>query len=412
MKLAVIDHVGNPGGGSRYLRMLLPHLLKVDPQLQITFFGNAESIEREGVRNEWEPLGIQIRSLFSLWLLNRKIFGIKVMHHLIRIFQQRYSQTLALLPYYLNGAVHRELERKVKGFDLLFFPWPYFIQYPKIQCPMVGVFHDFNFRYAFGGQCFSEQNLTLLHRDIPIWLERCFPIVSTHFMKSELERFYPAFAGKAKVISLGPLNANVPLKKEQAREIIKPFGLPEDYILYPTNISPHKNITPLFPALHLLKQKGYAISLVLVGYGTGHLNGRACPFGLERNVQYRDVFGLGYVSHEQIEALIQCARIVVSSSLYEAGNGPGLDAWGRGIPVAMSDIPPYREHLEMLGVKAKLFNPLSFQEIADRLEELLADPYQAKEDARISQQAISNRSWEQIAKEYLAIFKEAVSSHV
>ena len=55
----------------------------------------------------------------------------------------------------------------------------------------------------------------------------------------------------------------------------------------------------------------------------------------------RVLLGLGYVTHTEIEALIQGARMVVNPSLYEGGNCPGFDAWIRGVPVAMSNLAPF-----------------------------------------------------------------------
>ena len=47
MKIAVIDHIGNYGGGSRVVRSLLPALKLLDPDLEITYFGNPTAIRRE-----------------------------------------------------------------------------------------------------------------------------------------------------------------------------------------------------------------------------------------------------------------------------------------------------------------------------------------------------------------------------
>lgn len=120
------------------------------------------------------------------------------------------------------------------------------------------------------------------------------------------------------------------------------------------------------------------------------------------------MYGLGYVSNEQIDALIQCARVVVSTSLYEAGNGPGLDAWGKGVPVAMSDIPSFTEHLEIQGVKAQVFDPRSPLDIANKIDEILLNPAQAQRDAKTSFEAISRWNWDVAAKKYLAVFDEAL----
>ncbi len=198
------------------------------------------------------------------------------------------------------------------------------------------------------------------------------------------------------------------MDRSEAEAIIKRFQLPKPYILYPTNISPHKNINSLLSAFFLLRQRGINASLALVGYGTENLNGKSWEYGLVKEDPHPDVFGLGYVSNEEIDALIQCASAVVSTSLYEAGNGPGLDAWGKGVPVAMSNIPSFLEHLSVQKVRAKIFDPTSPPEIAAALEEILKNPQQAAADAQASQEAIRPWSWEKTAKQYLQVFDEAL----
>ena len=120
------------------------------------------------------------------------------------------------------------------------------------------------------------------------------------------------------------------------------------------------------------------------------------------------VVGLGYVSNLQMDALIQCARAVVSSSLYEAGNGPGLDAWARAVPVVMSEILPFIEHIEVQDVKAHVFDPRNPQDIANKIIAILSDPEKAKEDALYSQKAMQKITWETVAEKYLAVFNKAV----
>lgn len=410
MKLAIVDPVGNPGGGSRYLRALVPHLLELRPDLKITFFGNSISIDREQLRAEWKE--VEIKNLSSLWLSNRSFWDIPGAKQAVKLFQQRICSPLTWIPYFFSGSVHKELESKIKGFDLAFFPWPFFLTFPKLSCPSVAVFHDFNFKYYFSGQGFSPHNLDTLDREIPVWLKNCLPVVSTYFVRSELEKFYPDAVTKTKVIHLGPMGSLAPLDRSAARQFLDRKGLPAEYILYPTNISPHKNLGPLYSAMYLLRQKGWKIPLILAGYGTENLNGRAHPLGMIRDLEVKEIVGLGYVSNEEIDALIQYARIVINTSLYEAGNGSGLDAWGKGVPVAMSDIPAFREHVEVQGVKAKLFDPRSPQSIADQLESILKDPEAAERDAKASLDAISNWSWKRAAGLYLQTFEEALGKHV
>lgn len=410
MKLAVIDHIGNTGGGSRVVRALLPALKSLRPDLDITYFGNRVCIEREGMRANFLSNNIRICELKSVMLANEGLWGISGSRKAISILQHKYLESLKSLPPYLSGAVHRELENKVKNFDLAYFPWPYMVKCPVLKCPIVGTFHDFNFHYYFSGNStYTPLYYDYLRKEIPNWLKQSTSVVSTHFMAKELSKFYPEHSNNVEVVHLAPMSVMSKTSPSEAQNIVNnDLGINGKYILYPTNLCSHKNIGPLIASISLLKKMMHDITLVLTGPGVECINGQSCEIGVELGFGRQDVFGLGYVTNLQMDSLIQCASVVVSTSLYEAGNGPGLDAWGRGVPVAMSNIPAFLEHIELQGVKAAVFDPRSPKDIAEKIHSILVDPEKAKADAFYSQQALSRFTWKQTAEKYLAVFDKAL----
>src|SRR5688572_17177155 len=64
--LSVIDITGNPGGGMRFVRALLPALQRVRPTLRMTFFGAGASLGPNGISSELESAGINV--VESEWL--------------------------------------------------------------------------------------------------------------------------------------------------------------------------------------------------------------------------------------------------------------------------------------------------------------------------------------------------------
>jgi glycosyltransferase involved in cell wall biosynthesis len=229
-------------------------------------------------------------------------------------------------------------------------------------------------------------------------------------MKKELGKFYPQFEEKTQVIHLAPLSALSDLSEKSALKIVRDLGVDQDYILYPGHIVSHKNLGALLVAHFLLKKKGHKVLLILTGELTETVQGRSFELGVERGVVNKDVIGLGYVSNLQMDALIQCAKVVVSTSLYEAGNGPGLDAWKKGTPVAMSNIPSFVEHLDVQNVRAAVFDPLSPPDIADKLDFILRNPVKAAQDAQHSKEAIQKFTWELTAEKYFEVFDKALAS--
>jgi glycosyltransferase involved in cell wall biosynthesis len=260
---------------------------------------------------------------------------------------------------------------------------------------MVGIFHDFNFKYYFTGTyTFNKWQLEMLRVEIPKWIQCSTPVVSTYFMANELKKFYPESRDKVKVVHLAPMSTLTKVTTAEANKNVSNLGINTNFILYPTNLCSHKNIGPLLSALLILKNLNHDISLVLTGPGTEIINGHACEIGIEIGKKDQDVFGLGYVTNTQMDSLIQRASVVVSTSLYE---------------VAMSNIPSFLEHIKVQDVRAEIFDPRSPVDIANKIHNILSNPEKAQTDAAHSRKAIEKISWAQTAEKYLDIFDESIS---
>jgi len=412
MKIAVIDHFGNPGGGSRVVRALLPAIKTVRPDIDITFFGNKNNIIRENFSEEFGNFNIKIRCLTSVNLKNNGILGVKWSDFVIRVIQERYNKALSILPPYLSGETDKEIERLVTSYDLAFFTWPYFLSCPKLNCPIVGIFHDFNYKYYFSGShVFNRNQINMLDRDMPIWLSRSIPVVSTYFMASEIKKFYPEWSDKVRIVHLAPFTRGIKINTEEAINNIQRLGIKKKYVLCPTNTCSHKNIGPLLSSIFILNNRmGQDLNLVLTGPGTEIINGHATVIGIEMGGKPSDVIGLGYVTNTQIDSLIQRASVVVNTSLYEAGNGSGLDAWEMGTPVAMSNIPSFIEHLKVQGLLAEVFDPRSPLDIAEKIYSIINNKEKSEYNSKKSIESIHDITWKNTALKYINIFEEAICS--
>src|ERR1700733_4531657 len=123
MKLAIVDPGLTPGGVSRLITSFLPVLRNLRPNWEIQYFGNNANINRERLRELCLPLNIRVKTLTSLTLSNLHLFNLGEAGKFLGYLQQKHSKSLSFLPYILSGAVHREIEKKTKEFDLVFFPW-------------------------------------------------------------------------------------------------------------------------------------------------------------------------------------------------------------------------------------------------------------------------------------------------
>ena len=408
MKLAIFDPVGNRGGGSRFLEQLVPALKRVHPDWDVTFFANPGFLRREGNRRVFEAAGVRLQALDSVRLAAATPFGWTWFPTVVAGGQQHLQPLLRHLPCVISGNFRKEAERKARGFDLAYFPWPYLIDCPDTRCPKVATFHDFNFKYFFGTKVYARHQLEHLDHETPKWLRASWAVVSTEFMRAEVRKWFPETQREPRVVRLAPLVEVIEVPEAEAVERVRALGLPDPYLVYPCHLCGHKNILNLVIALHHLHHRGWRVHLAITGSESEVCSGAAGPIGIERRTGGdRNVFGLGYLDNRIMNALFQRAAAVISPSYYEAGNGPGMDGWVRGVPVLMSDIPAFREHEPFMGVRAGLFEPSDPHSIATAIEHLLQHPEQAREDARVSQAGIRRHSWDTVAREYGSVFLDA-----
>jgi glycosyltransferase involved in cell wall biosynthesis len=181
------------------------------------------------------------------------------------------------------------------------------------------------------------------------------------------------------------------------------------YILYPAAFRPYKNHAMLVEALAVLHRRGHrALQAVFTGIRTmpPQLATRIEELGLTGHVH-----ALGKVSRSELARLYAEAVATVVPSLYEQGSFPVLEALLWNCPAAASDLPALREALAPLGDAMVFFDPRSADAIADAIASIIAH-----RDAIVTRQvagfaAIRDRTWEDVAGEWAAVFAEAVRQH-
>jgi glycosyltransferase involved in cell wall biosynthesis len=302
----------------------------------------------------------------------------------------------------------KSVEKNAQKFDIAFFTWPYFMNFPKINCPQVAVFHDFNFKYFFGTHIFDQQSVKMRDANIKKWIEHCIPVVSNNFMHGELKKFYPD-AKDVYVIHLPSINPTLFFKDEVSPTPVfkNEYG---KYFLCSSHAVVHKNIGNIIAALYLLnRDRTEKIKLVITGSGTETITGKSDYLSLVPAAEkYKDVIGMGYVSDTVHDSLVLNSIAVINASLYEAGNGVGLDAWQLGVPVLQSTIPAFREHLEHQGYRAFEFDPKDPQSIVNAMRTCIENKEMREENVAQSLEAAKLNNWKTAAKKYIDMFEHAI----
>ena len=305
-------------------------------------------------------------------------------------------------------------------FDLAYFGYPYGMEYPRLEMPMVATPHDFNYKRF---DTWSAKTRALIDRQMRGWLSSCsWLVVSSDFMASEFRHFYPEYQHKVRVVRLG-IPASVATPTPADLELCRQrFALPERFLLTVGWIAPHKNQKVIFEALARLKAIGIGIPLVCIGphsdwlqpgnkqAATGYIQ-EVLELAEQLGLKYgQDFFGLGYVTDFDEECLYRLALALVMPTLYEAGSFPVREAMRAGCPVICSRIPALVEEVSLAEGNAWMFEPLDSLNLADVIQEVLADPVRRQELARKASAIITQvYSWKKTAAEYLTVFRQVLS---
>lgn len=378
-------------GGAKYLYLLLQAILKLKPNYQIKLWHDFKNdYAKDLIIDKLSPLGVEF-----------KVFNSR------NSAKNFFSKLQSLIK--VKNSFKDVSKKELKDFDLLFCPWPYDFNCPKVDIPMICVPHDFNYTHHFGLPVYSNEQASMLKMQHKVWFDKTTPIVSTNFMARELRNVFPELKKEIPVIHLSALNDFEKLEDNSVNKILTGFGVNFEYVLCANNTCSHKNFNLLYGGYYYLKQKYPNIKLVLVGPGTARFNGKSnSATYIDWFSKEKDVVGLGMVSDEVLTALMQRAKLVINPSLYEAGNGSGLDAWGLGVPVAMSDIEPFREQMETLGVRAQTFDPQNAKDIVNAMIRVIENTEETKENVKKSREAIKNYGWDKIAQKYIDVFEKVM----
>jgi glycosyltransferase involved in cell wall biosynthesis len=146
------------------------------------------------------------------------------------------------------------------------------------------------------------------------------------------------------------------------------YRLPARFLFYPAQFWQHKNHLRLLEAVKLAAADCPDIQLVLSG-GFFHeyqrVRSRADQLGLSGRVHF-----VGYVPDSDLRGFYIRARALVMPTFFGPTNIPPLEAMAAGCPAVVSGIYAMPEQLGDAGL---YFDPLSVQDIADKIRRVWND---------------------------------------
>ena len=232
-------------------------------------------------------------------------------------------------------------------------------------------------------------------------------LANTALTKKEICKFMRIPEEKVTVVAEPLYDVYCPVAPDQARNTLNRHGLERDYILFVSTLYPYKNTETLIKSFaHLTKQGGLDFELVIVGRDFDSqlpkLQSVANHLGVSERVRF-----LGFVPTEDLPAIYSSAKVFVFPSLVETFGKPLVEAMRCGVPVVASNtscIP------EVLGGAGLLVNPSDPVEMASAITQAIEDRPLRKDLIERGLQRAQNFSWENGARQTLAVMERALKN--
>jgi glycogen(starch) synthase len=162
-----------------------------------------------------------------------------------------------------------------------------------------------------------------------------------------------------------------------------------------------KGVALLLEALALLRERGIAPRLMIVGGGPEEeaLRAQCASLGLDEQVKFA-----GLVRHEQLPRLLNQSRIMVLPSFLEGFPIVVLEAIACGCAVVGSDANGLPEAIGPCGLT---FPKGDAKALADRLAELLSDDKKRARFTALGREHLARHQARAVAEAYLAVINDA-----
>lgn len=182
-------------------------------------------------------------------------------------------------------------------------------------------------------------------------------------------------------------------------------SLENEYILSVSTIYRYKNYLNLIKAFALLQKKGATkLQLIIIGGNNYDLPYyRQMVEEIVANQLQEKIVLLGNVDYASISSYYRNALISVFPSYLETFGHPAIEAMATGVPLAVSDIPVFKE---ICGDGAAYFDPFDVNDIAAVIERLVTNADLRASLARKGFEQSQLFSWDRTARLMLQTFEE------
>lgn len=261
----------------------------------------------------------------------------------------------------------------------------------------VATVHDFSFKRF--PHFYNMREQVIFQILLPFSLKRTDAIiVPSKFTKNEAVNFYPQYQEKIHVIYEAADENFHPLPKKQAlSKVSKKFAIKHPFLLTLNSKNPKKNINRVIAAFKIVKKSFPKLNLVIVGGNHNIDNQHLCSEGVKI---------LDNISDKSLNILYNACIIFIYYSIYEGFGLPILEALKCETPVIGSNL---EVHQEIAKDSILYADPFDERQLAEKIEQLLIHRRFAQKLAKQGAALVKKYSWQNTAKETLAIYQSVLN---
>jgi glycosyltransferase involved in cell wall biosynthesis len=196
----------------------------------------------------------------------------------------------------------------------------------------------------------------------------------------------------------------------KTQQSIKDFSLANPFkLLYVSTVHVYKHQWNVVEAVAQLRQRGYPVTLNLVGGVIFKPSGKK----LERTIfktdpQHEFIHYHDHVSYDKIDEFYRKADGIVYASTCENMPNILIESMASGIPIACSNKQPMPEFLKENGF---YFNAKNVRSIADSIEKMLLNIEERESMAAKNLEEVKKYTWEQTAYKTFNFITEIYNKH-
>src|SRR3989344_4557186 len=219
-------------------------------------------------------------------------------------------------------------------------------------------------------------------------------IVPSNFVKRGLQDEWKISIDKITItqeaVDYQILEIGKKIKREKILAILQKFNISTPFLFYVGNAHPHKNIERLIRVFQRLRNKFKNLKLVLSGTDNYFWQ------RIKNEYKQEGIIYTGFISDEELVAFYKSTQAFILPSLEEGFGIPILEAMSLGCLVVSSDAGSLKE---VGGEAALYFNPLSEEEMFDKITKALNNPSLRKSLIAKGKKRAGLFSWEKMARQ-------------